>query len=120
MAQSQDSGSGEIRIGGLVDVSQQNVYLAAKGALISRGLEILDNVDNVVIHSSNIDDERILLDKEASNLLDWLAQQQGVNRELALKKALATAAYIHDVTANQGGKLLVKRKDNSLGAIVLS
>jgi hypothetical protein len=61
----------------------------------------------------------VVVDQEVSNLLEWLAAEQGLTPEVALKKAVATAAYIHDVTANQGGKLLVKHTDNSVGEIVL-
>ena len=59
------------------------------------------------------------IDEEVANILNWLGQEQGISPKLALKKAVATAAYLHDVTKNQGGELLVKRKDNSVGRIVL-
>ncbi len=60
-----------------------------------------------------------LLDNETANLINWLAQQQGVNPEMALKKAVATAAYIRDITANEGGRLLVQLKDGSVREILL-
>ncbi len=62
----------------------------------------------------------ITIDAEVLNLVTWLAQQQGLTPELALKKAVVTAAYIHDLTTSKGGTLLVQRKDNSIAEIVLS
>ncbi|MBU6229438.1 MAG: hypothetical protein KGQ93_07065 [Cyanobacteria bacterium REEB459] len=62
----------------------------------------------------------ITIDAEVLNLITWLAQQQGMTPELALKKAVATAAYIHEITTSQGGTLLVQRKDKSIGEIVLN
>jgi len=59
------------------------------------------------------------LDNETANLINWLAQQQGINPDLALKKAVATAAYIRDITANEGGRLLVQLKDGSVREIIL-
>jgi hypothetical protein len=61
----------------------------------------------------------LVIDTEVANLLSWLAEQQGTTPEIALKKAVATAAYVYDITTSQGGKLLVQRKDNSIGEIVL-
>ena len=58
-------------------------------------------------------------DPEVINLLRWLAKTQGITTEVALKKAVATAAYIYDTTANQGGKLFVQRPDKSVGEILL-
>lgn len=90
------------------DVSQQRVYnVSQTGNIVGGNI----NLEQVV-------GDQIYLDGESTNLLKWLASQQGVSRDVALKKALATAAYIYDLT-NQGGKLLVQRKDNSVGEIVL-
>jgi hypothetical protein len=61
----------------------------------------------------------IAIDQEVANLLNWLAEQQEISPELALKKAVATAAYLHDVTTEQGGRLLVQRRDDSIGEILL-
>lgn len=58
-------------------------------------------------------------DPEVINLLRWLAKTQGITTEVALKKAVATAAYIYDTTTNQGGKLFVQRPDKSVGEIIL-
>ena len=58
-------------------------------------------------------------DPEVINLLRWLAKTQGITPEVALKKAVATAAYIYDTTTNQGGKLFVQRPDKSVGEILL-
>jgi hypothetical protein len=58
-------------------------------------------------------------DPEVINLLRWLAKTQGITTEVALKKAVATAAYIYDTTTNQGGKLFVQRPDKSVGEILL-
>jgi hypothetical protein len=55
--------------------------------------------------SSRGDNRIVIDDAEIANLLDWLAAQQGITREIALKKAVATAAYVYDITVNQGSKL---------------
>jgi hypothetical protein len=88
------------------DISQQNVYNIAR----ETGYVTIDTNDP----SANIE-----IDREVRNLVNWLADQQDITPERALKKAVLLAAYIQDVTTNQGGKLLVQRKDNSLGEIIL-
>lgn len=90
------------------DVSQKNVYGISQQGILGVGSKII-----------NEDKSLIEVDREVANLLKWLSKQQGISPEIALKKAVATAAYIHDITTNQGGKLLVQRKDNSIGEIVL-
>ncbi len=109
MEPNQSRNISNVNFGG--DVSQNNVYQASQGVKISGGtFAHMGEVKNHI---------EIEIDKEVANLLKWLADQQGISPELALKKAVATAAYIHDITASQGGKLLVQRKDNSVGEIVL-
>ncbi|MFZ4676686.1 MAG: hypothetical protein ACOYM4_13520 [Nodosilinea sp.] len=90
------------------DVSQQRVYNVSQTG----------NAIGGDINVQQIAGDQMTLDGESTNLLEWLAGQQGVNRETALKKALATVAYIYDLT-NQGGKILVQRKDNSVGEVIL-
>jgi hypothetical protein len=90
------------------DESQQRVYnISQTGSIVGN-----------IVNTGHIANNSITLDGETANLLDWLASQQCVSRDIALKKALATASYIYDLT-NQGGKLLVQRKDNSVGEIIL-
>lgn len=86
------------------DISQLNI------ARIARGNENSIALDN---------NQPIMIDTESVNLVEWLARQQGISPEAALKKAIILAAYIQDLTMNQGGKLLVQRRDNSLGEIIL-
>jgi hypothetical protein len=95
------------------DVSQKNVYSISQQGPFSVG----SNKGKVAI--INEDKSLIEVDREVANLLEWLSEQQGISPEIALKKAVATAAYIHDITTNQGGKLLVQRKDKFIGEIVL-
>jgi hypothetical protein len=87
------------------DVSNQNIYDVSQG-----------NVD-VRIASPLTPDQKI--DRETVNLINWLAQEQGINPEAALKKAVVTAAYIHDVVYKRGGKLLVQHPDGSVREIFL-
>jgi hypothetical protein len=61
----------------------------------------------------------VVLDDDLVNLLRWLASEQNTSSEIALKRAVATAAYIYDLSVNQGNQLLVKRPDGSTGEIVL-
>lgn len=88
------------------DISQSAVINAAVGN---------DAVFVGRLHQSS----NIRIDGEVANLLEWLATQQGISPDIALKKAVVTAAYIQDITAGQGGTLLIKRSDNSVGEIVL-
>ncbi|MBD2188987.1 hypothetical protein [Pseudanabaena mucicola] len=85
------------------DLSNRNVYSISQG-------ETHLTVDSPT--PSKIDNETV-------NLINWLAEEQGISPEVALKKAIAIAAYIHDLTAKQGGKLLVQHKDNSVRRIDL-
>ena len=62
---------------------------------------------------------KIEIDAETKNLLDWLAKEQGIDKQTALKKAVVVASYMHDLTVNQRGKLLVERQDKSIGEINL-
>lgn len=87
------------------DISQDNVYNISQSGSFSVGVDKAKN--------------NVAIDSEVANLLNWLAQEQGISPEIALKKAVATAAYIYEVTTSQGGKLLVRRRDNSVGEIVL-
>lgn len=91
------------------DASQQNVISVSK----------MGNSATDVDQAQSNFRRNILIDREVCNLINWLAEQQGISPEVALKKAVATAAYIYDVTTSQGGKLLVQRPDKSVGEIVL-
>ena len=93
------------KIDSMPDVSNQNVYDVSQG-----------NV-NVRIAEPLTPDQKI--DQETVNLINWLAQEQGVSPEVALKKAVVTAAYIHDVVYKRGGKLLVQYPDGSVREIFL-
>ncbi|MBD2578351.1 hypothetical protein [Oscillatoria sp. FACHB-1406] len=89
------------------DVSRSHIYSVSQGAIESAPAPGSDRV-RVTVE----------VDREVLNLIAWLAERQGMSPELALKKAVATAAYIYDITQRQGGKLLVHRKDNTVGEIV--
>lgn len=87
------------------DLSNKNVYDISQG-----------NVE-VRVASPLTPDQKI--DLETVNLINWLAQEQGISPEVALKKAVVTAAYIHDVVYKRGGKLLVQHPDGSVREIFL-
>lgn len=89
------------------DISQSNLYNISQGGSEGANAPVGDRVRLTVE-----------VDREVVDLVSWLAQQQAIGPELALKKAVATAAYIYDITQTQGGKLLVRRKDNTVGEIV--
>jgi hypothetical protein len=78
------------------DISQANIYN------VSQDIRVGDITQSI---SSRGDNRIVIDDAEIANLLDWLAAQQGITREIALKKAVATAAYVYDITVNQGSKL---------------
>lgn len=102
------------RYGDSGDASRSNIFNISQ-----RNIRSGDNVGGDQNITNISPPMPIVIDQEIVNLLDWLADQQGISREIALKKAVATAAYIQDITTGQGGKLLVKRPDNSVGEIVL-
>jgi len=93
------------RMASIPDVSNQNVYDVSQG-----------NV-NVRIAEPLTPDQKI--DQETVNLINWLAQEQGISPEVALKKAVVTAAYMHDVVYMRRGKLLVQHRDGSVREIFL-
>jgi hypothetical protein len=93
------------KIDSMPDLSNKKVYEVSQG-----------NV-NVRIASPLTPDQKI--DEETVNLINWLAQEQGISPEAAIKKAIVTAAYIHDVTSNQRGELLVQHPDGSVRGIFL-
>lgn len=76
-------------------------------------------VQGDTINQSRNTDLSIRIDSEVANLLYWLAEQQGISPEVALKKAVITSAYIYDITDSHGGKLLVQHTDDSIHEIVL-
>jgi hypothetical protein len=95
--------------------SENSANLSFFGSDVSQGVSRGD-----VQYAATVETHiRIEIDQEVANLLNWLAKQQGISPELALKKAVATSAYLHDITTSQGGRLLVHRKDNSIGELVL-
>jgi hypothetical protein len=96
------------------DPSQKNIVNASKGT------SSIDASNSLNLNAStNTSHLSIEIDQEVLNLLNFLAKQQSISPELALKKAVVTAAYFYDLTTSQGGKLLVQRKDNSVGKIIL-
>jgi len=98
------------------DISQQNIYNISQQGNFSPGVTQGD------VNFSNVNrgiSRSIEIDREVANLVNWLAEQQGLSPDIALKKAVFAAAYIYDVTTNQQGRLLVQRKDNSVGEIIL-
>ncbi|MFM7470081.1 MAG: hypothetical protein ACKO5P_01005 [Nodosilinea sp.] len=99
----------------LKDTSRSKVYSVSQGLVTPAATQPSDEALTTARVSTPI-----TIDAEVLNLVTWLAQQQGLTPELALKKAVATAAYIHEITTSQGGTLLVQRKDNSIGEIVLN
>jgi len=85
------------------DVSNQNVYDVSQGKVDLRRIATTDQK----------------IDQETVNLINWLSQEQEISPEIALKKAVVTSAYIHDVISKQGGKLLVQHRDGSVREIFL-
>jgi hypothetical protein len=93
----------------MTDVSNQKVYSISQGHGARRIAAPLT--------PEHTPEQKI--DHETANLINWLAQEQNTNPEVALKKAVATAAYVHDLTVNEEGKLLVLLKDGSIHEILL-
>lgn len=60
-----------------------------------------------------------ILDPEVIDAINQLAEQQRISPALALKKAIATATYLYDVTTNQKGTILIKRPDKSISEVTL-
>ncbi|WOL31463.1 hypothetical protein [Microcoleus phage My-WqHQDG] len=59
----------------------------------------------------------VTLNGEASQQLEWLAEVQGITQVEALRKAIATDAYLHK-EIRQGSKVLLRGSDNELREVV--
>ncbi len=108
------------------DSSQENVVNIANTQyhfrqFANRGRDTIniDNLNQRDVRLLEQETREILIDREVINLLNWLAVQQGIDPEIALKKAVVTAAYLQDIKTNQGGKILVQRQDKSIKEINL-
>jgi uncharacterized protein YjbI with pentapeptide repeats len=95
----------------LGDPSQVNIYNIAQG-----------NVSGVPFNRKNQEgnsEAQVLLDHEVVNLLKWLSSEKRISFEAALRKAVLTEAYFHDVITKQGGKLYIQNKDKSISEVIL-
>lgn len=87
------------------DLSNQKVFDVSQGDVDVR-------IPNPMSSDQKIDEQTV-------KLINWLAQEQGLSPEAALKKAIITAAYIYDVKSNQRGELFVQHPDGSVRKIFL-
>ncbi len=90
-----------LNIYSLKDPAQRNVY------------DIAQRQNKKILHND------IEIDEEVANLINWLAQQEGISPEIALKQAVATAVYLRDITTNQGGRLLIAHRNKSVTELFL-
>jgi hypothetical protein len=99
----------------------------SKGRRIANNIDVVPDISNqniinisqgkAIVAKVTTTDQKV--DQETVNLIDWLVNEQGTTPEIALKKAVVTAAYIRDVTSNQMGQLLVRYPDGSIREIFL-
>lgn len=59
----------------------------------------------------------VILSSDAAQLLEWLAATQGITQTEALRKAIATEAYLHK-EIKQGSKVLILNSDKEVREIV--
>ena len=59
----------------------------------------------------------ISLSADALEKLDWLADLQGISRNEAIRRAIATEAYIREELSN-ASKILVRKEDKSMHELV--
>ena len=107
------TGSGSDRRMASQDASNNFVYSVSQGKFAGETAERLAELGREISRNT------IKIDNETANLINWLVNEQNVSPEVALKKAVAIAAYVHDVTANQGCNLLVQLRDGTVREIVL-
>lgn len=120
----------------VIDPSQEKIYFISKGTTNAKQLagrrerlivvrtvsdteqkeHIPEQETDETINESN---QPFVVDQEVLNLIGWLAEEQGLTPEMALKKAVITAAYIYDITANEKGELLIKQQDKTIRKIDL-
>ena len=59
----------------------------------------------------------ISLSADAVEKLDWLAGLQGISRNDAIRRAIATESYIREALQN-GSKILIQKSDKSIQELV--
>lgn len=59
----------------------------------------------------------IALSTDALQKLDWLAKRQGISRNDAIKRAIATEVYIRE-ELDKDSKILVRKPDKSVHELV--
>jgi transcriptional regulator of met regulon len=82
-------------------------------AIAPRASPLNDEVgafDQTTDRSSNAKKMTIQLPERIARLLEELARTQGVTQVEAIRKAIATEAYLRRVT-DQGGKVLIETED---------
>jgi hypothetical protein len=57
------------------------------------------------------------LSGDAARLLEYLAQEQGISQNEALRKAIATEAYFYDERLN-GSKVLLQKPDKEIREVL--
>ncbi len=71
----------------------------------------------MAVSSNKLKRMSVSLGGEASQQLEWLAKAQGITQIEALRKAIATEAYLHK-EIKQGSKVLLQGLDNELREVV--
>ncbi|MBW4609966.1 MAG: hypothetical protein KME22_22840 [Hassallia sp. WJT32-NPBG1] len=87
----------------------------ASGSIdVGKSIQIGDSLHNIDNKNELI---QLSIPVEVARVLKWLAEKQNITPELALQKAIATEAFIYDITKIQEGQILFKSKDNTIGEI---
>lgn len=66
---------------------------------------------------SNVKRMSVTLSADAAELLEWLATTQGITQIEALRKAIATEAYLHK-EIKQGSKVLLLNSDKEVREVI--
>ncbi len=65
----------------------------------------------------NVKRMSVTLSADAAELLEWLATTQGITQIEALRKAIATEAYLHK-EIKQGSKVLLLNSDKEVREVI--
>lgn len=88
--------------------------IASGNIAVGNSIQIGDSLQDIENKNELI---QLSVPVEVARVLKWLADKQNITPELALQKAIATEAYIYDITKIQEGQILFKTKDNTIGEI---
>ena len=97
----------------------QNDFLTAERSLKDTGQNSANSLSSKKdsINTSGVKRMSVSLSADAARMLEFIAQSQGISQNEALRKAIATEAYLlQEIT--QGSKVLLQKKNKEVREVV--